>query len=144
MYIRDREGTPKNLCNKDFAELLFKLSGAICLKTLVLLGSALGLFRKFFGAVRAIFGFGVLFLALVNREQKKAHKENPHKEFRESQGGGPGGRFRGPNSLCWCHISHQNTENKEFQKGGVSGFRGGGLRSNFGGHFFMSMRLFGT
>ena len=31
---RDREGTPKNLCDKDFAEL----SGAICLKTLVLLG----------------------------------------------------------------------------------------------------------
>ena len=31
------------------------LSGVICLKTLVLLGSALELFTKFFGAVRAIF-----------------------------------------------------------------------------------------
>ena len=48
------KGTPKNLCNKDFAELLAELSGVICLKTLVLLGSALELFRKFFGAVRAI------------------------------------------------------------------------------------------
>ena len=46
--------TPKDFCNKDFAELLGELSGAICLKTLALLGSALELFRKFFGAVRAI------------------------------------------------------------------------------------------
>ena len=44
-----------NLCDKDFAKLSGELSGAICLKILVLLGSALELFRKFFGAVRAIF-----------------------------------------------------------------------------------------
>ena len=54
-FLMDRKGTPKNFCGKDFAELLGGLSGAICLKTLVLLGSALKSFRKFFGAVRAIF-----------------------------------------------------------------------------------------
>ena len=52
--IRDRKSTPKNFCDKDFAELSGECSGAICLKTLVLMGSALKLFRKFFGAVRAI------------------------------------------------------------------------------------------
>ena len=36
-------------------ELWGEFSGTICLPTLVLLGSALELFRKFFGAVRAIF-----------------------------------------------------------------------------------------
>ena len=51
----DRKGTPKNFCDKDFAELSGKLSVAIYLKTLVLIGSALELFRKFFGALRAIF-----------------------------------------------------------------------------------------
>ena len=30
-------GSPKNLCDKDFAELSGELSGAICLKALVLL-----------------------------------------------------------------------------------------------------------
>ena len=44
--IRDREGTPKNFCDKDFAERSGELSGVICLKTLVVLGSALELFRK--------------------------------------------------------------------------------------------------
>ena len=51
----DRKGTPKNFCDNDFAELSGELSGAICLKTLVLLGSTIELFRKFFGTVRAIF-----------------------------------------------------------------------------------------
>ena len=37
--IRDRRGTPKNLCDKDFAELSGELSGAIRLKPLVLLGN---------------------------------------------------------------------------------------------------------
>ena len=55
---------PKNLCNKDFAELSGELSGAICLKTLVLLGSALELLRKLFGAVRADFLALGFFLAL--------------------------------------------------------------------------------
>ena len=50
-YIGGRKGTTKKLCDKDFAEL----SGVICLRTLVLLGDALELFRKCFGAVRAIF-----------------------------------------------------------------------------------------
>ena len=35
--IRDRKGTLENLCNKDFARLSGELSGAILLKTLVLL-----------------------------------------------------------------------------------------------------------
>ena len=54
-FIRDRKGTPKNLYDKDFAELSGKLSGPIGLKPLDLLGSALELFRKVFGTVRAIF-----------------------------------------------------------------------------------------
>ena len=54
-FLRDRQGTPKNLCDKDYAELSGELSGVICLKTLLLLGSALESFRIFFGAVRAIF-----------------------------------------------------------------------------------------
>ena len=37
--IRDRKGTPENFCNKDFAELSDELSGAICLKALVLMGN---------------------------------------------------------------------------------------------------------
>ena len=63
--FRDRKGTPKNFCDKDFAELSGELSGAICLKTHVLLGfeavtpsncseNSLALFVRFFG-------FGVLF-----------------------------------------------------------------------------------
>ena len=38
-WIRDRKGTPKNLGDKDFAELSGELSGAICLKALVLLAT---------------------------------------------------------------------------------------------------------
>ena len=53
--FRDRKGTPKKLCNKDFAEFSAELSGAVCLKTLVLFGRELELFRNFFGVVRAIF-----------------------------------------------------------------------------------------
>ena len=37
---RDGKGTPKNFCDKDFAELSGELSGAICLKTLVLMGNS--------------------------------------------------------------------------------------------------------
>ena len=33
ILIRDRKGTPKNFCDKDFAELSGELSGANCLKT---------------------------------------------------------------------------------------------------------------
>ena len=64
--LRDRKGTPKNFCDKDFAELSGELSGAICLKTPVLLGSALGWFKKVFGAVRAIFRLWGSFLAPVS------------------------------------------------------------------------------
>ena len=58
------------MCDKDFAKRSGELSGAICLKTLVLLGNRLGnpleVFqraRKFFGAVRAIFWLCESFLA---------------------------------------------------------------------------------
>ena len=67
------KGTPKNFCDKDFAEFSGEFSGAtglktfvllgsafeLFIKTLVLLGSALELFRKCFGTVRAFLGFGV-------------------------------------------------------------------------------------
>ena len=33
------KGTPKNFCDIDFSELSGELSGAICLKTLVLMGN---------------------------------------------------------------------------------------------------------
>ena len=49
---------PRSCVDKDLAERSGELSGAICLKALVLLGSdpvTLELFRNFFGAVRAIF-----------------------------------------------------------------------------------------
>ena len=57
--IGDRKRTTKKLCDKHFAERPGELSGAIRLKALILLGNdpcnPLGLFRKFFGALRAIF-----------------------------------------------------------------------------------------
>ena len=64
--FRDRKGTAKNFSNKDFARLSDELSGAICLKRIVLLGSALEWFRKFFGAVRAILGLWGSFWLLTN------------------------------------------------------------------------------
>ena len=48
---------------------------------------------------------------------RKEHIKKPHiNNFRGSQGGGLGGRFRGPNSLCrtWCRFSQQSTAHKEF------------------------------
>ena len=53
------------MCDKDFAELSGEPSGAICLTTLVLLGSALEFFRKSFGAARAILWLWVLFWPLT-------------------------------------------------------------------------------
>ena len=38
LILEHTKGTPKNFCNKDFAELSGELSGAICLKTHVLMG----------------------------------------------------------------------------------------------------------
>ena len=60
--IGDRKGTTKKLCDKDFPERSGELSGAICLKTLVLLGNdlvtpsncsenSLVLFVRYFGFV---------------------------------------------------------------------------------------------
>ena len=59
--VRNRKGTPKNFCDKDFAEPSGELSGAIDLKTLLSLGSALEFFRKFLGPFVSFLGFGVLF-----------------------------------------------------------------------------------
>ena len=40
LYLSGTEKVPpKNFCDKDFAELSGELSGAICLKTLVLMGN---------------------------------------------------------------------------------------------------------
>ena len=59
------EKLPQRTCaTKISAELSGEFSGTICLKTLVLFCSSLQLFRKFFGAVRAIFGLWGSFLAL--------------------------------------------------------------------------------
>ena len=76
--VRDRKGTPKNLCDKDFAELSGELSDAICLKTLVFLGSAIDLFRKFFGAVRAILWLCGSFLAQCTLVPVFDAGEHPH------------------------------------------------------------------
>ena len=63
---------------KIFAERSAELSGVICLKALVLLGndpvSPLELFRKFFGAVRAIFWFCGSFLAKTPFSQPGINK----------------------------------------------------------------------
>ena len=48
--------------DKDFAELSGELSGAICLKTPVLLGRALELFRKSVVLFVRFFGIQLLFL----------------------------------------------------------------------------------
>ena len=54
------------------------------------------------------------FSLLSNGERKKRLKKTHIKDFRGSQGGGPGGKFRHPNSLCWCHFPQQNTVHREF------------------------------
>ena len=56
---------PQRTCaTKDFAEISGELSGAICLKLLVLFGRALELFRTFFGTVLAILWIWGSLLAL--------------------------------------------------------------------------------
>ena len=74
-YFRDRKGTPKNFCDKDFAELSGERSGAICLKTFVLLGSAPELSENSLVFFVRFFGFGVLlnFWPLINSGGGKAH-----------------------------------------------------------------------
>ena len=65
MLIGDRRGTTKKLCDKDFAERSGELSGAICLKPLVLLRNdpvtasncsenSLLLLARFFGFVSRV------------------------------------------------------------------------------------------
>ena len=65
--VGDRKGTTKKLCDKDFAERSAELSGAIASKPFfywVMTHNPLELFRKFFGAVRAIFWLCGSFLPL--------------------------------------------------------------------------------
>ena len=62
--LRDRKGTPKGFCDKDIAELSGELSGAICLKILVLLGSASNRSENSLVLFVRFFGFGVLFWPL--------------------------------------------------------------------------------
>ena len=59
--VRNREGTPKNVSDKDLGELSGELSGAICLRTLVLLGSALKCFRNSLVLFVRFFAFGFHF-----------------------------------------------------------------------------------
>ena len=102
-FVGKRKGTPKNLCGKDFAELSGELSGAICLKTLVLLGSALELFRKFFGAVRAIFWLWVLFWPLNSRSfSDRSYFEHPSGHGRPPA---PSGHGRPRRNACFSRIS---------------------------------------
>ena len=75
----------------------------------------------------------------------KAHKQNPHKELGRA-GRGPGGRFGGPNSLCWCHFPSKIQCIKNL-KGGVSGFGGGpmvfwGGVYGFGVAFILAEKVF--
>ena len=65
---RDRKGTPKNFCDKDFAELSGELSGVICLKTLALMGhdqKPPRIVQKILWRFVRFFGFGVLFWLLI-------------------------------------------------------------------------------
>ena len=64
ILFTDRKFTPKNLCDKEFAEFSGELSGAICLKIFVLMGSALELFRDSLALFVRFFGFGNSLLAL--------------------------------------------------------------------------------
>ena len=56
-FFRDRKGTPKSFCDKDFAELSGDLSGAICLKALGLLATALEKMspKRYFWAIFGLF-----------------------------------------------------------------------------------------
>ena len=60
VFSGTEKGTPKNLCDKDFAELSGEFSAQ---NPLVSLGSALEFFRRLFGAVRVIFWLWGSFLA---------------------------------------------------------------------------------
>ena len=72
-----RQKRYQKLCDKDFAERSGELSGAICLKTLVLLDNPIELFRKFFCAVRANFRLCGSFLAPDLREFPGTSPEVP-------------------------------------------------------------------
>ena len=55
-------------------------------------------------------GLDSLFEEVRVFKDKETHINN----LRVSQGGGPGGRFRGPSSFSWCHFSSKIHCTKEF------------------------------
>ena len=55
--LGNRKGNTKKLCDKDFAERSGELSGAICLKTLVLLGNDPATPSNFFRQFLRFLGF---------------------------------------------------------------------------------------
>ena len=67
VFSQGQKRYPKELLRQRFRRTSGELSDTICLKTLVLLGSALELFRKFFGAVLVIFWLWGSFLAPDSR-----------------------------------------------------------------------------
>ena len=80
-----QKGTPKNFSDKDFTELSGELSGVICLKTLVLLGGVLELFRKFLVTVRAAFWLWGLFwlLNIARYGATKFKRPSENKYFKD-------------------------------------------------------------
>ena len=75
--IRARSGTTKKLCDKDFAKGSGELSGAICLKTLVLLGNDRQpprIVQKIFRVVRAIVWLCESFLAPDSKHKPRQGK----------------------------------------------------------------------
>ena len=77
--------------------------------------------------------------------EEKHIKQNPHKKFQRESGRGSGREVSG--SECFMLVSfflHKIQHIVNIEEGGVLGFRGGSLRSDFGGRFFMFMCFFGT
>ena len=79
------------------------------------------------------------------RERKKHIKKTNIKNFRGSQGGVQEGGFGARILYAGVIFPSKMQRVKSFKGvGGVSGFGGGGLRSNLGGHFFVFTCFFGT
>ena len=98
-WFRGRKRTPKNLCDKDFAERSGELSGVICLKTLVLFGSALKLFRKIIWYCSCNFGASFWLLKDVSAcpSGKETRNCNCNAKFRSPGVANPFAPYRGQN-----------------------------------------------
>ena len=81
-YSRTEKEPQRIFATNFLPKLSGELSGAICFKNLVLLGSALDLFRKALVLFETFFGFGVLFLAL-EREQHRGDSATRPWTFRQ-------------------------------------------------------------